>query len=219
VKIKVLLSFLFVVMLIALYFGLIYCPAPEIEGKTLDVYRIFYLHFPQGITCYLAFTLTAIGSALYLKKRDLKWDQLAYSSAIVGLLFCFLVIVTGSIWAKEAWGVYWHWDPRETTTLILFFAYLAYVGFRASIVEREKRARLAAVVGILAIVCVPLSYFSAVYMLGLHPSPLKMVYRPLTRVGMYTSLLAFLALMIVLIHFSTKIEELSERIKLILMEK
>jgi heme exporter protein C len=96
----------------------------------------------------------------------------ASSSALLGLLFCIIAIITGAIWAKVAWGIYWNWDPRQTTTLILMLAYLGYVSFRMAIADKEQRARISSVLGILAFISIPLSYFSTIIWATIHPMPL-----------------------------------------------
>jgi heme exporter protein C len=205
----------FVLILLSAYLAFIHVPPPTIEAASPDVYRIFFVHFPFGILSYVAFAITFVGSVLYLREKDLKWDRIASASATLGVAFAFLVIITGSLWGRVAWNLWWNWyDSRLVTTLILFFVYVAYLGFRASIEERDKKARLSAVVGILAIVTVPLSYFSIyLWQMGaLHPVPAKMEYGTLTRMAMYTSLIAFLLLFVSLLYLMVKTMMLSENI-------
>jgi heme exporter protein C len=124
---------------------------------------------PVAVISYLAFGIVFTASILYLRDKSLKWDIYARSAAEVGTLFAFLVLVTGSIWAKSAWGWYWIWDIRLTTSLILFLVYLAYIMLRKAVEEAEKRARLSAVFGILAFISVPLSFFSIRLWRSAHP--------------------------------------------------
>ncbi|HIE31312.1 MAG TPA: cytochrome C assembly protein [Methanosarcinales archaeon] len=125
----------------------------------LQSYRIFYFHVPLAWVSYLAFFVVFIASIRHLQTSDLKWDLFAASSAEIGVLFCFLNLLSGMIWAKGAWGIYWEWSPRLTLQLVLFLLYLAYVLLRRSI-DSENRARTSAVFGIIAFIAVPMSYLS-----------------------------------------------------------
>jgi heme exporter protein C len=134
-----------------------------------DLYRILYIHLPSAWVCYLAFIFSMVTSVLYLQRRDLHYDTLAEASAVLGLLFGAVTLVTGSIWAEAAWGTYWNWDPRETTTLVLCVAYLGYISLKLSLENEERRAVVGSVYNILAFVTVPLSYFSLQLLPTLHP--------------------------------------------------
>ncbi|ADJ25757.1 cytochrome c assembly protein [Dehalogenimonas lykanthroporepellens BL-DC-9] len=120
------------------------------------IQRIFYYHVPVAWVAFLAFFVVLIASILYLWKRKRKWDVIASASAELGVIFTSLVLITGSIWAKPIWGVWWTWDARLTTSLVLWLIYVAYLMVRASIGEEEKAARFAAVVGIIGFVDVPI---------------------------------------------------------------
>lgn len=157
-----------VLLAVTLGVGLFGVPADRTQG---DVQRIMYLHVPSAWLAYLAFFVTFTASIRYLWKRDLRADRLAAASAEVGLLFTAITIVTGSIWGKATWGVWWDWDPRLTTTAILFLLYLGYILLRGSIVDRERRARLGAVLGIVAFANVPIVHFSVQWWSGLHQGP------------------------------------------------
>ena len=154
---------------LALYMIFIWAPPERSLG---DSYRVFFLHTSSAWVSYLAFAITFISSILYLRTGNLRWNLYAASSSVLGILFSMITLITGSIWAKLAWGLYWNWDPRETATLILFLAYLGYISFRMAISDRDRRARISAVLGILAFISIPLSYFSAVFWATLHPMPL-----------------------------------------------
>jgi len=154
---------------LALYMIFIWAPPERPLG---DSYRVFFLHTSSAWVSYLAFAITFISSILYLRTGNLRWNLYAASSSVLGILFSMITLITGSIWAKLAWGLYWNWDPRETATLILFLAYLGYISFRMAISDRDRRARISAVLGILAFISIPLSYFSAVFWATLHPMPL-----------------------------------------------
>ncbi|WP_406657181.1 cytochrome c biogenesis protein [Methanolobus sp. ZRKC2] len=160
-----------VVMLLAIWMVFFYLQEMKSgSGEVLDSsFRIFYFHLPIAFTSYLAFFIVFIASIFQLKQSSRKWDMIALSSAEVGVVFAFLVLVTGSIWAKATWGWYWIWDTRLTTSLVLLLVYLAYLMLRQAIEEPEKRARLAAVFGIVGFVSVPLSFFSVRLWRSAHP--------------------------------------------------
>jgi len=169
-----LLPLCLVMMLLAIYASLIY--APEVKSTagsswtSPETQRIFYFHLPLAITSYLAFFIVFVAGILYLNKKDIFWDIVASSSAEVGVLFCTLAIITGTIWAKAEWGIFWDWgDMKLNTTLVLWMIFIAYLSIRSSIDEKGKRARLSAVYGIIGFVCVPLSYFSFYIWEYIHP--------------------------------------------------
>jgi len=159
------------VMLLAVYMIFFYLPPIRDESGAVlsDSFRIFFFHMPIAITSYLAFAIVFVASVFYLREKALRWDIYARSAAEIGALFSFLVLATGSIWAKDAWGWYWIWDLRLTTSLVLFLVYLAYLMLRKSLEEPEKRAQLAAVFGIVGFVSVPLSFFSIRLWRSAHP--------------------------------------------------
>lgn len=148
--------------------GLFVAPTDRDQGA---VQRIMYVHVPSAWLAYLAFFVTMVGSAAYLRRRDLRFDRLAASSAEIGLLFTGITIVSGAIWGKATWGIWWDWDPRLTTTAVLFVVYAGYLLLRASIVDRIRRARLSAVLGIVGFVDVPIVHFSVLWWRGLHQPP------------------------------------------------
>ncbi|MBI2755391.1 MAG: cytochrome c biogenesis protein CcsA [Chloroflexi bacterium] len=148
--------------------GLFIVPADAAQG---DAQRIMYVHVPSAWLAYAAFFVTLVGSLLYLVRRDLRFDRVAAASAEIGLVFTGLTIVTGAIWGKATWGKWWDWDPRLTTTAILFVIYAGYLLLRQSIVERRRRARLAAVFGIIGFLNVPVVHFSVLWWRGLHQAP------------------------------------------------
>jgi heme exporter protein C len=148
---------LFVVMIGALYAVFIYAPTEREMGI---VQRIYYFHVPSAISASLAFFLVFICSIRYLWQREERYDALAHSAAEVGVLFSVIVLVTGPIWARPIWGVFWRWEPRLTTMLILFTMYVAYLMVRAYGAQTEQTQRFAAVLGILSFANVPLVQYS-----------------------------------------------------------
>lgn len=139
-------------------------------GNVLDSsFNIFYFHMPIAIVAYLAFFVVFVSSILHLRENDSKWDIVSLSAAEVGVIFAFLVLATGSIWAKAIWGWYWVWEPRLTTSLVLFLVYVGYLMLRTALDDPLKRARLSAVFGIVAFVSVPLSFLSIRIWRSAHP--------------------------------------------------
>lgn len=162
---KILFALTAVLMIISIYAVFSdYSPIPvNVKNAPGDPanFKIFYFHLPIAISSYLAFAAVFISSVLYLRGKQQKWDITALSAAEVGVIFAFLTLASGSIWAKSAWGAYWvTWDVRLNTSLVLFLIYLAYLMIRQAVEEPEKRARLSAVFGIVGFVGVPLSYMS-----------------------------------------------------------
>ncbi len=133
------------------------------------IQRIFYLHVPTAWVAFIAFFLVLIGSTGYLIKKSKLWDRLALASAEVGVLFTTVLIVTGVMWAKPVWGVWWNWDPRLTTSLILWLIYLAYLMLRSYAPSPEQGAKYAAILGIVGFLDVPIVYFSIKWWRTLHP--------------------------------------------------
>ncbi len=168
-KRKLLIIISGVLLIAALYLVLLWVPTDANQG---NIQRIFYFHVPLAWVAFLSFFVVFIAGIIYLVKRDMKWDYLAASSAEVGLVFTTLVLVSGSIWAKPIWGVWWTWDARLTTALILWLIYVAYFIVRSYINEDNKRARFAAIIGILGFVDVPIVALAISISRTTHPSAL-----------------------------------------------
>lgn len=138
------------------------------ENAMGETVRIMYVHVPAAIAAYLSFLVTFVASAAYLAKRTEGWDSLAVSSAEVGVVFTGLTLVTGSIWGHIAWGTWWEWDARLTSTLLLFVLYLGYLALRRSIIDPAVRAKRAAVLGLVAFANVPIVHYSVDWWRSLH---------------------------------------------------
>lgn len=151
----------------ALYAALFYAPTERTMG---DVQRIFYFHVPSAWVAFLAFFVVCAASILFLWKRERKWDIVALSSAELGVLFASLVLVTGPLWARCVWGVWWVWDARLTATLVLWLIYAGYLMLRAYVEDGERRARLAAVLGIVGAADIPFVVLSVQWWRTQHPS-------------------------------------------------
>lgn len=133
------------------------------------IQKIFYIHLPVAICTFLAAIVVFIASIGYLLQRKLWWDDLASSAGRVTVLLCTIVLLTGMIWAKSAWGYWWTWSPRLTFSLILWLLYVVYVLIRPSIDSPQRRAMVCAVYGLVAFIDVPLVYLSTKLMLDIHP--------------------------------------------------
>jgi heme exporter protein C len=156
-----------ITMLVAIWAALSYAPIDAIQG---DAWRIFYFHVPVAWVAYLAFFVVFGASLLYLWRKDERWDWLARGGAEIGIVFTTLTLITGSLWGRPIWGAWWTWDPRLTTTLILWFIYVGYLLVRTYMGRTESAARAAAVVGILGFVDVPINYLSTTWWRTQHPS-------------------------------------------------
>ena len=132
--------------------------------------RIFYVHVPSAWVGYLAFAIVFIASIAYLRTGARRWDLLAHSAAEIGVVFITVVLVTGPIWAHPVWGTWWQWDARLTSALLMWLTYVGYLFLRNLSTDPARAGRLAAVVGILGFVNVPIVHFSVRWWRTLHPS-------------------------------------------------
>lgn len=141
-------------------------PTDALQGEYT---RMIHVHVPTLWLAFLAFGVTALGSVMYLiRKRDF-WDRLAASSAEIGVLFSIVGVFTGMVWGQAVWGQAWDWgDARLTTTAVMIFVYIAYLALRQAIADPVKRARRSAILGTVAVIQVPLVYFSVNLVRTLH---------------------------------------------------
>jgi heme exporter protein C len=150
-----------------LYEALIGAPTERTMG---DVQRIFYYHVPSAWTAFLLFLINFVASVTYLIRRNATADILALVTAEVGVVFCTVVLVTGPIWARPVWGIWWTWDLRLTLTLVLWLIYVSYLMLRRFSTSSQTPV-LAAVLAIFGALDVPLVYFSIWFFRTQHPSP------------------------------------------------
>jgi heme exporter protein C len=151
-----------VLVLVALYLALVGAPAAANLQSQTGRYsqRIIYFHIATAWVGFLAFFVTFAGGLGYLRTQGRRWDIVALSSAEIGTVFMFGVLVSGSIWARPSWGVWWIWDERLTISLIQFLVYVGYLMLRASVEDPARRARFAAVYGIVAFISVPINFLA-----------------------------------------------------------
>ena len=199
-------------LLAAVTYGIFFVARPDrVQG---DAARIVYFHVPMAWVAFMAFFVVLVASIAYLRTRDDRWDRLGRASAEVGVVFTTLVLVTGSIWGYPIWGTWWSWDPKLTTTLILWFIYLGYLMVR-SYAEPPRGPRYAAILGIVGFVDVPIVYQASVWWRTLHPSPVlgpEASSQSTDILGLLVfSVVAFTLLYAFLVRVRAEIEGLSSR--------
>jgi heme exporter protein C len=146
-------------VMVALYLALVGAPEANLQSETGRLaQRIIYFHIATAWVGFLAFFVTFLAGVSYLRTQVRRWDIVALASAEIGTLFMLGVLVSGSIWAKPAWGVWWVWDERLTISLIQFLVYVGYLMLRSSVEDPARRARFAAVYGIVAFISVPINF-------------------------------------------------------------
>jgi len=203
------------VAMMALIVGaLVAAPREIIEG---EVQRLMYIHVPSAVIMYGAFFFTAFASVVFLWKRDMRWDAAARGSAIVGVFLCGMVLATGAIWGKPIWGVYWTWDARLTSTLILFLLYASYLLARSVAGPLdEQAARYAAIFAIIGVADIPIIQMSVRWWRTLHPQPIVFQLNPALPGEMLLVLLvgfiAVLSLATWLISLQTDTERAAQRV-------
>ena len=202
-------------VLVALW--LVFVVAPT-EREMGIVQRIFYFHVGSAWAAFLGFFVVAGASAVYLWNGSPAADRLALASAEVGVLFCTLVLVTGPIWARPIWGVWWTWDPRLTMTVILWAIYASYWMLRAFGGQDDAVRRYAAVLGIVGVLDIPLIRVSVRLLRGVHPSVLANreggsgLVDPIMRTTLYVSSLALLLLAAWLVQLRMRTERLATEV-------
>ncbi|HYZ83880.1 MAG TPA: cytochrome c biogenesis protein CcsA [Bryobacteraceae bacterium] len=149
-----------------LYIILLQLPDEAAQGP---IYRIFFYHLAGWFTSFLAYGIAAAASVYYLAKRDLRADAVAVSAIEIGLAFTAVGMVTGTIWARIIWGIWWTWDPRLTWALICMLMYAGYLMLRGAITEPSERARLSAVVALFSFVTVVITYKAIDWWRTQHP--------------------------------------------------
>jgi heme exporter protein C len=212
---KMSLALVFVAMILALYCAFLYAPTERVMGI---VQRIFYFHLASAWTALLSFFFVFAGGALYLWKKETRYDHFAYAAVELGVLFCTIVLVTGPIWAKPVWNVWWTWDPRLTSTFVLWLIYVAYLLLRASLRGNPKIREYAAIYGIIGFADVPLVWFSIRWWRTIHPlviSSVKVNLEPRMWTAALVCFGAVLLLYFVLMAARMKLERLREQAELL----
>ncbi|MEE8375938.1 MAG: cytochrome c biogenesis protein [Acidimicrobiia bacterium] len=210
-RIRVLFSVAAAAMTVGLWFALT-APPDSLQG---EYSRIINVHVPSLWLAFLAFGVTALGSIMWLWKKKQRWDRLASASAEIGVLFTGIGLFTGMVWGHAVWGRAWDWgDPRLTSTAVMFFVYLGYIALRNAVDDPVVKARRSAILGVVAVVQVPLVYFSVNLFRTLHQTqsirpdgstmPAEML------IAMLVNVVAFTILYVALMAARTDVARLEE---------
>lgn len=192
-----------------------------VEVRMGVVQKIFYFHVPSAYGMYVGFGLCSIASMVFLVKRSEKWDALAVSSAEVGLVFCAVMLITGPLWGRKSWGVWWTWDPRLTTTLLAGMIFSSYVVLRSFGGAGEVERRFAAGLAIVGLFILPIIHYSVQRWRGVHPTVITDRGGGLAPEMLHTflfSLVAFTALTAWLIWTRTLAERMQQELRALTLE-
>ena len=181
-----------------------------------NIQRLMYVHVPAAWLAYLSFAVVFVCSIAYLKTKRIRYDRVAHASAEIGVLFTALTIFLGSLWGKPVWGTYWTWDPRLTTTAIMLLMYVGYLAVRRLPDNPARRARWAAVVGIVAFADVPIVQLSVEWWRSLHQGPTIRLLGPSTiapimAAALFTAVGAFTILYLYLMSVRLRVGRLEDR--------
>jgi heme exporter protein C len=166
VLLKVLDYLSVIVLAIAAYLALVYAPTELVMG---NVQRVFYFHIGTAWVGLLGFVLSAILGITYLITKDMKWDIIEVAAVEISVVFFFITIVLGSVWARPAWNTWWTWDPRLTTAAITELVYVAYFMLRAGVEDPERRARFGAVYALFGGLSAPITFMAIRLFRSIHP--------------------------------------------------
>jgi heme exporter protein C len=203
-----------VLTLTGIYLAFVWTPTHEIMG---GVQRIFYFHVASAWIAYVGFGATFLAGMAYLKSQDVKWDIWAVSAAQLGVIFCTIAIITGPMWAKAVWGVYWRWeDLKLFITLVLWLVFIAYLALRANIPSRRRRANLSAVFSIIGVICIPLSFAANRIWSQHHPTVIATEsgsLRPEMGMALGVATMAFTFLFLTLLLLRVDLEQMRQRVE------
>ncbi|NOY99135.1 MAG: cytochrome c biogenesis protein CcsA [Chloroflexi bacterium] len=155
-----------ILLAVATYLALVYAPTEKVMG---EVQRVFYFHVAAAWVGLLGFVAAGVTGIIYLRTQNLKWDIIEQAAVEISLVFFFIAIVLGSIWARPIWNTWWTWDPRLTTAAIVEMIYLAYLMLRQGIEDPDRRARFGAVYTLVGAVSVPITFLSIRLFRTIHP--------------------------------------------------
>ncbi len=175
------------------WLGLVVTPPDKVQGQLV---RLIYVHPAVATMCYAGFGLCALASLAYLwpRTRTRRWDRLAVASAEVGVVFCVLTLITGSIWGRPTWGVWWTWDPRLTITALLCAVFIGYLALRRTGGDPDALAKRSAIVAVVCILLVPVDHEATTWWASLHQTSTLLRANPLIHgEQLYTMLLSFVA--------------------------
>ena len=207
------------ISLLYIYMTWIFAP-PDVQlGE--DV-RIFFQHVAPALVAYGLFGGTLLCGVMYLWKGEMKYDIIGAVTIKLGLLFTTITLLTGMMWANAAWHSYWNWDPRETTTLILWIAYACILAYRASVSDRESRAQFGSIFGIVAFPMVLLSYLSIRIWDTLHPiviEPTGLNMEVEHMMTLFVAMIAMTLIGLILVDLTYRIDLAHEKLMRIRMER
>jgi heme exporter protein C len=213
-----------VVFAISLYMVFFFAPREAIMG---DVQRVFYFHVAAGWVGALAFLVAAVAGGIYLARKDRKWDKVAFASVEIGVIFTFINIVSGSIWARPIWNTWWTWDPRLVTATIMELIYLAYIMLRQGIEDPDRRARFGAVYSIVGFISVPITFLSIRIFRTIHPVVVgsgdpaaegAFDMTPKMRAAFFFSLFTFTMVYATLLWHRLRLQDLSDKVEALKMK-
>ena len=212
------------VFAVSLYLVFFYAPREAIMG---DVQRVFYYHVAAGWVGALAFLVAAVAGVIYLARKDRKWDKVAFASVEIGVIFTFINIVSGSIWARPIWNTWWTWDPRLVTATIMELIYIAYIMLRQGVEDPDRRARFGAVYSIIGFISVPITFLSIRIFRTIHPVVVgsgdptatgAFDMTPQMRVAFFFSLFTFTLIYASLFWHRLRMQNLSEKVEQLKMK-
>ena len=201
-------------MTAALWLIFIYTPVEAVQGA---VQKVFYIHLASIWNAYLGFFIVFVASILYLRRPSERKDRIARAWAEIGVVFTTITLVSGSIWGKPIWGTYWTWDPRLTSTLVLWIIYVVYLMLRGFVGDPERGRRFAAIVGIIGFIDVPIVHMSVRWWRTLHPEPIVATAEAALPASMWYTVLyciaVFTALALFLVRQRLQIDEMRETLR------
>ncbi len=207
-----------IVLAIAAYLALVYAPRELVMG---EVQRVFYFHIGTAWTGLLGFVFAAGLGIAYLVTKDMKWDIVEVAAVEISVVFFFLTIVLGAIWARPAWNTWWTWDPRLTTAAVTELIYVAYFMLRAGIEDPERRARFGAVYALLGGLSAPITFMAIRLFRSIHPVIIgsananqeKMSMSPDMRVAFFFALFAFTVIFVDLFWNRIRLGQLENKVE------
>jgi len=207
-----------IVLAIAAYLALVYAPRELVMG---EVQRVFYFHIGTAWTGLLGFVFAAGLGIAYLVTKDMKWDIVEVAAVEISVVFFFLTIVLGAIWARPAWNTWWTWDPRLTTAAVTELIYVAYFMLRAGIEDPERRARFGAVYAMLGGLSAPITFMAIRLFRSIHPVVIgaananqeKMNMSPDMRVAFFFALFAFTVIFVDLFWNRIRLGQLENKVE------
>jgi heme exporter protein C len=207
-----------ILLAIATYLALVFAPTELVMG---DVQRVFYFHIGTAWVGLIGFVLAAGLGIIYLRTKDMKWDVMEVAAVEISVVFFFITIVLGAVWARPAWNTWWTWDPRLTTAAVTELIYVAYFMLRSGIEDPERRARFGAVYTLLGGISAPITFMAIRLFRSIHPVVIgaananqeKMSMSPDMRVAFFFALFAFTVIFIDLFWNRIRLGQLEEKVE------